>query len=127
MEELDIKQINQIPIPSGLEQRLSQKIDEWERQEMLSSHRRTTYRRRTLAIAASLLIVGGIGLYLISAPSGRGTIDTYNDPELAYAETERALLLLAENLNKGIDQCAVANEKGLRAKTVFDVQMKSFK
>ena len=33
MDELNLKTLEQIPIPEGLEQRLSAKIDQWEREE----------------------------------------------------------------------------------------------
>ena len=33
MDELNWKELEQIPIPEGLEERLSAKIDEWEKRE----------------------------------------------------------------------------------------------
>ena len=33
MDELNLKTLEQIPIPEGLEERLSAKIDEWEQEE----------------------------------------------------------------------------------------------
>ena len=33
MDELNLKTLEQIPIPEGLEERLSAKIDEWEKEE----------------------------------------------------------------------------------------------
>jgi hypothetical protein len=61
--------------------------------------------------AAMLLIMAGIGFgvqqsrdkhkQLIAAEFGE---DTYNDPEVAYKETQKALELLARNLNKGTAQ-----------------------
>lgn len=61
--------------------------------------------------AAVLLIMAGIGYsiqqqrekqyQLIVADFGE---DTYQDPEVAYKETQKALQLLARNLNKGTEQ-----------------------
>lgn len=61
--------------------------------------------------AAVLLIMAGIGFglrqqrikhgQLIAAEFGE---DTYKDPEVAYKETQKALQLLARNLNKGTAQ-----------------------
>jgi hypothetical protein len=61
--------------------------------------------------AAVLLIMAGIGYslqqqrvkhdQLIVSEFGE---DTYKDPEVAYKETQKALQLLARNLNKGTEQ-----------------------
>lgn len=61
--------------------------------------------------AAVLLIMAGIGYsvqqqqvkhdQLVVAEFGE---DTYQDPEVAYKETQKALQLLARNLNKGTEQ-----------------------
>ena len=40
MDELNLKTLEQIPIPEGLEERLSAKIDEWEREEKKPRRRR---------------------------------------------------------------------------------------
>jgi len=66
--------------------------------------------------AAVLLIMAGIGYsiqqqrvkhdQLIVADFGE---DTYKDPEVAYKETQKALQLLARNLNKGTEQMEKLN------------------
>ena len=105
MDELNIKELERIPIPEGLEERLSAKIDEWD----LSS-RHTSFspprgsRRGAFLLAASFILVCGIGLYLALSPSNKGSIDTYDDPEIACMEAQKALQLLATNLNKGMAQ-----------------------
>ena len=98
--------LERIPIPEGLEERLEAKIDEWD----LSS-RHTSFspprgsRRGAFLLAASFLLVCGIGLYFALAPTtNKGTTDTYSDPQLACQEAERALNLLSANLNKGLAQ-----------------------
>lgn len=62
--------------------------------------------------AAVLLIMAGIG-YSIQQQRVKhdqlivadlGEVDTYKDPEVAYKETQKALQLLARNLNKGTEQ-----------------------
>ena len=106
MEKIDIKELERIPIPEGLEERLSAKIDEWD----LSSRQTSFYpprgsRRGAFLLAASFLLVCGIGLYFALAPTtNKGTTDTYSDPQLACQEAERALNLLSANLNKGLAQ-----------------------
>ena len=106
-----------IPIPEGLEARLSAKIDEWEQED--TKGQKAQRRRllpsalRYMAVAASVALVLGVGLHLMrqdkqlpSSREGQGVglaeQDTYQDPLLAQQEAERALNLLAYNLNKGL-------------------------
>jgi hypothetical protein len=122
MEEIDFKELDNIPIPEGLEERLSASIDKWEKAE----HKHTQRLRKTaVAIAASVLAVAGISIYFyadtssddgtsdtqVLASSGNGTTDTYSDPKVAYREAEKAIDLLAYNLNRGIRQYEEATDK----------------
>lgn len=122
MEEIDFKELDNIPIPEGLEERLTDSIDKWEKAE----HKHTQRLRRTaVAIAASVLMVAGIGIYFYAdtlsdkedsdtqaiASSDSGTTDTYSDPKVAYREAEKAIDLLAYNLNRGIRQYEEATDK----------------
>ena len=108
MEKIDIKELERIPIPEGLEERLEAKIDEWARPTLTEKHaHKTPLLGRgwgRFSLAASFLLVCGIGLYLALAPTNKGTIDTYDDPETASLEAQKALQLLATNLNKGLAQ-----------------------
>jgi hypothetical protein len=112
MEKIDIKELERIPIPEGLEERLEAKIDEWARLsksplkgDFKSSPFKGDRRRSAFLLAASFLLVCGIGLYFALAPTtNKGTTDTYSDPQLACQEAERALNLLSANLNKGLAQ-----------------------
>ena len=112
-----VLELERIPIPEGLEERLSAKIDEWEKigeseerrvksEESVPSPHANRFmlkRRKAFLLAASFILVCGIGLYFALAPTNKGTIDTYDDPQLACQEAERALNLLAANLNKGLE------------------------
>ena len=128
MDELNIKELERIPIPEGLEERLSAKIDEWD----LSS-RHTSFspprgsRRGAFLLAASFILVCGIGLYLALSPSNKGSIDTYDDPEIACMEAQKALQLLATNLNKGMAQYEAVNVKGRQAEEILNKQLKKLK
>ena len=53
--------------------------------------------------AACLLLAGSIGLKMMQPPE-----EETLTPEMAYAETERALLLFAHTLNKGVEQMTTA-------------------
>ena len=95
------------PVPAGLEERLSQKIDAWaesEKRITLTLNPAKRLRRWWIAgAAASLLLAGSIGLKMMQPPEEENLT-----PEMAYAETERALLLFAHTLNKGVEQMTTA-------------------
>ena len=118
MDELNMKGLERIPIPEGLEERLSKKIDEWERDEKQTArHIRLPRALRYTAIAASFALIMGVGFHLLGQDQevNRAEQDTYQDPVLAQQEAERALNLLALNLNKGMQQLEKA--KALSDKT----------
>ena len=83
------------PVPEGLEQRISRQIDGWNTIEKTSSRRaRIVSLRWIIGIAACLLLIFSIGFFVnsrtderISPPSR-----THDNPEDAYAETQRALM-----------------------------------
>lgn len=66
----------------------------------------TTKRSRRLylymasGIAASILII--MSLFFQFDPFSRKIQETFNDPQLAYNETKRALLMVSQTLNNGI-------------------------
>jgi hypothetical protein len=101
-------QLQNIQIPKGLEERLSKQIDQWATQERFVQK---NPRRRTLqwigSIAASLLILFSIGWYF-HAPQPRK--DTCATPEEAYIHTEKALMMFAQALNKGVKLMEVIQE-----------------
>ena len=64
MDEQNLKTLEQIPIPEGLEERLSAKIDEWEREE--KKPRRRISVLRYVAAAACFALVFGVGYHLMN-------------------------------------------------------------
>lgn len=63
----------------------------------------------TLAgIAASIIIL--IGLYFQFRNDNITIHDTYDDPQLAYAETKQILLRVSGNLNSGLDELKKISE-----------------
>ena len=101
-------QLQAAKVPEGLEERLSKQIDQWAIQERFIPK---SPPRRTLqwigSIAASLLILFSIGWYF-HAPQPRK--DTCATPEEAYVHTEKALMMFAQALNKGMKQMEVIQE-----------------
>ena len=126
MDELNLKTLEQIPIPEGLEERLSAKIDEWEAQQPLpqplpreGSSKSLPLGRlvRYVAAAACFALVIGVGYHLMNQEENTNLAeqDTYQDPVKAQQEAERALNMLAMNLNKGMGHLEKA--KALSDKT----------
>lgn len=103
MDELNLKALEQIPIPEGLEERLSARIDEWERKEKKRTNL-LPIALRYAAVAASIVLVFGVGFHLLNQDNNTNLAeqDTYQNPVQAKQEAVRALNLLATNLNKGM-------------------------
>lgn len=101
-------QLQAVQVPEGLEEKLSKQIDQWAMQERFV---RNASRKRTFqwigSIAASLLILFSMGWYF-HAPQPRQ--DTCATPEEAYIQTERALMMFAQALDKGMKQMEVIRE-----------------
>ena len=134
MEGLNWKELDQIPIPEGLEERLSAKIDEWEESEKRKvkseklKYLFPSYLKVT-AIAASVALVFGVGYYFLSHEESvnHAEQDTYQDPVVAQQEAEKALNLLAYNLNKGMGQLEKAKAISDRTETTLNKQLNILK
>ena len=127
MDELNLKTLEQIPIPEGLEERLSAKIDEWEREE--KKPRRRISVLRYVAAAACFALVFGVGFHLISKNENTNLAeqDTYQDPIKAQQEAERALNMLAMNLNKGMGHLEKAKALSDKTEQSFYEKLKVMK
>ena len=135
MDELNYKELERIPIPEGLEERLLAKIDEWEKESLTPAlskgeggKRRHFFRPRILryaAVAACFAIVFGLGYHKYGQNPAEQ--DTYQDPILAQQEAERALNLLAMNLNKGMEHLEKANTLSEKAEKTLNEQLNLLK
>jgi hypothetical protein len=59
-----------------------------------------------LSIAASVVVLLGIGFYTFnnsSSPKATTELGTYDDPQVAFEETQKALALLSNHVNVGIE------------------------
>ena len=129
--QLNWKELEQIPIPEGLEERLEAKIDEWERAEEQKKAKRLMFPKpmRYAAIAVCIALVFGVGYYFLSQedPVNLAEQDTYQDPVVAQREAEKALNLLAYNLNKGMGQLEKAKAISDRTETTLNKQLNILK
>jgi hypothetical protein len=132
MDALNYEALERIPIPEGLEERLSAKIDEWEQEETKQKAQRRRLlpsALRYMAVAASVALVLGVGLHLMRQDKevGLAEQDTYQDPLLAQQEAERALNLLAYNLNKGMGHLEKAKALSDKTEKSLNKQLKVLK
>ena len=75
-----------------------------------------------LSVAASVLILMGIGVYLFYASESLNTkegLGTYDDPKVAFEETQRALNLLSNNVNAGIESVKYVEEYEIAKNRIF--------
>jgi predicted ribosomally synthesized peptide with SipW-like signal peptide len=66
-----------------------------------------------LSIAASVVVLLGIGTFAYlndSNVSEKQDLGSYENPEIAFRETQKALALLSENVNVGIGSIQYINE-----------------
>lgn len=65
-----------------------------------------------LSIAASVVVLLGVGTfaYLNYNDQQSQDLGTYDDPEVAFRETQKALALISEHVNTGIESVEYINE-----------------
>ena len=74
----------------------------------------TRKRKRVvwLSVAASVAVLLGVGLFTFNNYNQLKSNDlgTYDDPEVAFRETQKALAMISESVNKGIGSMKYLNE-----------------
>lgn len=65
-----------------------------------------------LSVAASVAVLLGVGFFTFNNDNQPKSSDlgTYDDPEVAFRETQKALAMISENVNKGIGSMDYINE-----------------
>ncbi len=75
-----------------------------------------------ISVAASVVVLLGIGTYLFYASDPLITdkdLGTYDDPKLAFEATQKALLLLSNNVNTGIESVHYIEEYQIAKNRIF--------
>jgi hypothetical protein len=72
-----------------------------------------------LSVAATVAVMFGVALFTINQPTESEDLGTYDDPEVAFRETQKALALISESVNKGIGSMSYINEYEQSKKKIF--------
>ena len=114
--------------PDRLESNFSGLIDEWDTHErrttMIKKHTRIIHLQWVGSIAASLLILFSVGMYLYKPYTPPTPQDTCSSPTEAYAEAQKALFKYSSALNKGVQQMETVHETTEKVLKNVNQQMK---
>lgn len=77
-----------------------------------------------LSIAASFVVLAGVATFMFTnttkeKPSNLSDLGTYDDPEVALAETQKALTLVSQKINVGMGSVNYINEYERSKNRVF--------
>lgn len=74
-----------------------------------------------LSVAASVVVLLGVGTFAYNnlQTSPKEDLGTYDDPEVAFRETQKALDLLAGHVNTGVESVGYINEYEAQKNLVF--------
>ena len=139
LKYMNLKGLENIDVPEGLEDRLSMKIDQWAAEEenkvlemndetaVPSKGKRIRFNLfRTLSVAASIAIVVCITAVVVeNTRVNPAHKDTFDDPQMACAEAQKALSMLAYNLNRGVEHLEMAREISARTNNTINNTLKS--
>lgn len=76
--------------------------------------------RQVLSVAASVVVVVGIGFMLLKTqPETNTDLGSFDDPEIAFIETQKALALIGQNLNKGKESISYLNKYEINKNKIF--------
>lgn len=118
LEELEaVSQDEAIAVPEGFRQRLEAELESQRRLETLKEEPRKIRLVPVIGVAASVLLLIGIGLGIARWQSEPK--DTFTDPYLAYAELEKAFSTMAEGMNKALAMADKSETIIDRATSVF--------
>lgn len=76
-----------------------------------------------LSIAASVVVLLGVGTFsYFHGSTSQNDLGTYDDPEVAFRETQKALSLLSNNVNVGIESVQYIQEYENAKNKVFKTE-----
>ena len=118
LEQLEaVSQDEAITVPEGFRQRLEAELDAQNKLETMKEEPRKIRLVPVIGVAASVLLLIGIGLGIARWQSEPK--DTFTDPYLAYAELEKAFSTMSEGMNKALAMADKSETIIDRATSVF--------
>ena len=118
LEQLEaVSQDETIAVPEGFRQRLEAELDAQNKLETMKEEPRRIRLVLVIGVAASVLLLMGIGLGIARWQSEPK--DTFTDPYLAYAELEKAFSTMSEGMNKALAMADKSETIIDRATSVF--------
>jgi hypothetical protein len=118
LEQLEaVSQDEAMAVPEGFRQRLEAELDAQDKLETMKEEPRKIRLVPVIGVAASVLLLIGIGLGIARWQSEPK--DTFTDPYLAYAELEKAFSTMSEGMNKALAMADKSETIIDRATSVF--------
>ncbi len=71
-----------------------------------------------LSVAVSVAVLFGVFTFM-NEPAPQEDLGTFNDPEVAFRETQKALNMLSKNVNKGVNSVEYLGEYERTRTTIF--------
>lgn len=109
---------NSVRVPQNLENTLEKLTDSLEAGRRMDRYEKqsSVLIRRTTGIAAAVILLAALSI------SDREPVlkDTYDDPQIAYAEVEKTLMLISDAINTGIKKSNEAVEAFETPKEIVD-------
>ena len=114
---------DRIKVPVGLRKDLSDMIDSMDAAEKIISSGKSPARRiMTYVMSAAASVVVLLGIWT-AVETFRAPKDTFTDPEMAYAEVEKALVSISEKMGSGLSRAEAAGrsieEQGARVAELY--------
>lgn len=75
-----------------------------------------------ISVAASVAVLSGMLYFMNQQPEqseSTSDLGTYESPEVAFEETQKALKMVSENVNEGVKSIDYINEYNQTTKTIF--------
>ena len=72
-----------------------------------------------ISVAASVVLMFGMFTYMNMEQPSQEELGTYEDPEVAFRETQKALNMLSKNVNVGVTSVNYIGEYEKSRKTIF--------
>lgn len=118
---------NEIQVPDNMERSIASLIDSFEDKSVRKAAKIVSMRYSLIAVAASLLLVVGIGFFYQQHQKTQWMADTYKNPDEAYTATINALQLFSENFSKGVEPMEKANAHIKETQKIINKSMHTLK